>query len=147
MAGFFGDMKERCSQAVEIDEMEAEVFRVLLRFIYTDTVPEFETQEGEAVMVMAQHLFDAADRYGLDRLKIICVGKLSDGITVDTAAAMLALAEQHNCLQLKANCLEFILRKPATLDAVLATDGYEHLESSYPSVVIDLLKSARCRQV
>jgi speckle-type POZ protein len=46
MAGFFGDMKERCSQAVEIDEMEAEVFRVLLRFIYTDTMPEFETHEG-----------------------------------------------------------------------------------------------------
>jgi hypothetical protein len=75
--------------------------------------------------------------------KIICVGKLSSGITVDTAAATLALAEQHSCPQLKANCLEFILGTPGNLDAVLATDGYEHLESSYPSVVIDLLKSAR----
>jgi speckle-type POZ protein len=144
MAEFFGETKEKSSQAVAIDDMEVGVFKALLRFIYTDTVPEFEKQE-EALM--AEHLFAAADRYGLDRLKLICVGKLSSGISVHTAAMMLALAEQHSCSLLKAKCVEFILGGPEILNSVLETDGYKHLEASCPLVVIDLLKTARCRKI
>jgi speckle-type POZ protein len=91
---------------------------------------------------MAQHLLAAADRYGLDRLKMICEGKLFGGINVDTVATTLALAEQHDCPQLKAKCVGFIVRSPAVLDAVLATEGYKHLEASCPSVLADLLKSS-----
>lgn len=137
MAEFFGDMKEKCSQRVEIRDMEAAVFKALLQFIYTDTVAEFDEKETE-VTVIAQHLLAAADRYGLDRLKLICEGKLYGGINVDTAATTLALADVHNCPQLKAKCVEFIIRNPA----VLATEGYEHLEASCPSVLTDLLKSS-----
>ncbi|KAF7111033.1 hypothetical protein CFC21_111083 [Triticum aestivum] len=168
MAEFFGNMKEKCSQSVEIEDMEAEVFKALLKFIYTDTVPEFRHQaevdaeavytdsvpefeqqeevDAEAATVMAQHLLAAADRYGLDRLKLICARELSGGINIDTAATALALAEQHNCPELKATCADFIIRTSATLDAVLATEGFKHLEESCPLVVIDLLKSARGRK-
>uniref|UniRef100_M8CAY1 Speckle-type POZ protein n=1 Tax=Aegilops tauschii TaxID=37682 RepID=M8CAY1_AEGTA len=156
MAEFFGDMKDK--------DMESAVFKALVQFIYTDTVPEFRQQEwdGEAIYtdsapkleqqeeadtkagtVMTQHLLAAADRYGLDRLKLICAFKLSGGINVDTAATTLTLAEQHNCPELKARCVQFIIKTSATLDAVLATEGYKHLEASCPLVVIDLLRSAR----
>ncbi|XBI12919.1 hypothetical protein VPH35_139722 [Triticum aestivum] len=80
MAEFFGDMKEKSSWIVEIKDMEAAVFGALLEFIYTDNVPELD-RELEAVATMAQHLLAAADRYGLDRLKIICEGKLVGGIS------------------------------------------------------------------
>ncbi|VAI92233.1 unnamed protein product [Triticum turgidum subsp. durum] len=136
-------MKEKCSQDVKIDDMEAQVFKALLRFIYTDTVPEFENQE-DSVTLMAQHLFAAADRYGLDMLKLICS---DNGINVNTVATTLALAEQHSCSQLKANCVDFIISTPTILDAVLAMDGYKHLASSCPSVVTDLLKSACSRKI
>ncbi|VAI92232.1 unnamed protein product [Triticum turgidum subsp. durum] len=142
MAEFFGDMKETSSRFVEIKDMKAEVFEPLLYFIYTDPVLEFSLQH-ERVTMLAQHLLAAADRYGLDRLKQICEGKLSDGISVDTAATTLALAEQHNCPQLKVKCVDFIVSTPAILDAVLATDGYKHLEASCPTVLPELLKSAR----
>lgn len=141
MAQFFGDMKEKCSQRVEIKDMDPVVFRALLHFIYTDAVAELD-EKDEAATVIAQHLLAAADRYGLDRLKLICEGKLSGGIDVDTVATTLALAEQHNCPQLKAKCVGFIVRSPAVLDAVLATDGYKHLEACCPSVLADLLKSS-----
>ncbi|CAM0909316.1 unnamed protein product [Alopecurus aequalis] len=141
MAEFFGDMKEKCSPRVEIRDMEAAVFKALLHFIYTDVVAEFD-EKDEAATVMAQHLLAAADRYGMDRLKLICEAKLSSGISVDTAATTLALAEQHNCPQLKAKCVRFIVKSPAVLDAVLATEGYRHLEASCPSVLADLLKSS-----
>uniref|UniRef100_A0A8I6YRR2 BTB domain-containing protein n=1 Tax=Hordeum vulgare subsp. vulgare TaxID=112509 RepID=A0A8I6YRR2_HORVV len=125
--------------------MEAAAFRAMPHFIYTDTVPELD-QELEAVATMAQHLLAAADRYGLDMLKLICEIKLSGGITVDTAATTLALAEQLNCSQLKAKCVDFILSTPAVLDAVLATEGYKHLAASCPLVLADLLKSAHGRK-
>ncbi|XP_044958168.1 BTB/POZ and MATH domain-containing protein 1-like [Hordeum vulgare subsp. vulgare] len=141
MAQFFGDMKEKCSHRVEIEDMEAVVFKALLHFIYTDTVVEFD-EKGEEVTMLAQHLLAAADRYGLDRLKVICEGKLSDGINVDTAATSLALAEQHDCPRLKAKCVRFIIRNREVLDAVLATEGYKYLAASCPSVLADLLKSS-----
>ncbi|XP_051198438.1 BTB/POZ and MATH domain-containing protein 2-like [Lolium perenne] len=141
MAEFFGQMKEKCSEHVEVKDMDRAVFKAMLHFIYTDTVPELD-QRLEEVTTMAQHLLVAADRYGLDRLKRICEGKLSGGISVDTAATTLALAEQHNCSQLKAKCAEFIVSTPAVLDAVLATEGYKHLATSCPSVLADLLKSS-----
>ena len=150
MAEFFGHMKETSSQRVEINDIDAVVFKPLLYFIYTDSVEEFDQLESdrqhEALAILAQHLLAAADKYGLDRLKEICEGRLSDGITVDTAATTLALAEQHNCPQLKVKCVEFIVSTPEVLDAVLATDGYKHLEASCPMVLPDLLKSARGRK-
>ncbi|KAF7097256.1 hypothetical protein CFC21_099097 [Triticum aestivum] len=146
MAEFFGQMKERSSRDAEVKDMEAAVFKAMLHFVYTDTAPELADEKTETVTAMAQHLLAAVDRYGLDRLKLICEGRLSGGISVDTAATTLALAEQHNCSLLKAKCLEFIVRTPATLDAVMATDGYEHLEASCPLVLRELLKSARGRK-
>lgn len=161
MAEFFGDMNEKCSPSVKIEDMVPAVFNALLQFIYTDTVAEFGQQDEadeeaiykdtvpefgqkeEAGTMMAQHLLAAADRYGLDRLKLICVGELSGGINVDTAATTLALADQHNCPELKQKCVEFIIGTSVTLDAVLLTEGYKHLEASCPLVVIDLFKAAR----
>jgi speckle-type POZ protein len=85
MAEFFGQMKEKCSGHVVVKDMDRAVFKAMLHFIYTDTMPELD-QRLEEVATMAQHLLVAADRYGLDRLKLICEGKLSGGISVDTAA-------------------------------------------------------------
>ena len=63
-------MKE---SGVQIDGMRAEVFRHLLHFVYTDSLPEEEEGDGVA---MAQHLMEAADRYGMERLKLVCEDRL-----------------------------------------------------------------------
>ncbi|CAD6270059.1 unnamed protein product [Miscanthus lutarioriparius] len=73
MAEFFGEMQEKNSGRVEIQKMEAPVFGAMLRFIYTDEVPELdgkpEAAAAATATTLAQHLLVAADRYGLDRLK------------------------------------------------------------------------------
>ncbi|KAG2607847.1 hypothetical protein PVAP13_4NG300400 [Panicum virgatum] len=140
MAEFFGNMKEKASLCVEINDMEVEVFRTLLYFIYTDTAPELDQEGEQATLMMAQHLLEAADRYGLERLKRICVEKVYTDISVDTVATTLALAEQHGCSELKSRCMKFILATPENLQAVAATEGYKHLEASCPSVLTELLK-------
>ena len=60
MAEFFGGMNERSSQSVE--DMDADVFKVMLHFIYIDRAPKLD-EEAEMAMAMAQHLLAAADRY------------------------------------------------------------------------------------
>jgi speckle-type POZ protein len=53
---------------IKIDGMDAAVFRNLLHFIYTDTLPETAQED----LAMTQHLLVAADRYDVQRLKLIC---------------------------------------------------------------------------
>ncbi|CAN6173181.1 unnamed protein product [Urochloa humidicola] len=140
MAELFGDMKETASESVVIEDMEPEVFKALVQFIYTDTSPpELEEGQEEDAGSMAQHLLAAADRYGMERLKLMCEEKVCGGISADTAASLCVLAEQHGCDKLKAMCMEFMVATPANLRAVVATEGYKHLMASCPSVLSDLL--------
>ncbi|CAN6173176.1 unnamed protein product [Urochloa humidicola] len=135
MAELVGEMKER--EYVEVKNMKVEAFRAMLHFIYTDTVPELDQLKGEQAKAMAQRLLEAADRYGLKRLKRICVEKVCTAIDVDTVATTLALAEQYGCSKLKDRCMKFTM---ANLGAVSATEGYKHLEASCPWVLTELLK-------
>ncbi|CAL4916701.1 unnamed protein product [Urochloa decumbens] len=135
-AQLYGPMKERNTlKAIQINDMEADVFDALLSFMYTDNLPEMKEQDESA---MAQHLLVAADRYNLERLKLICEDKLCKHIDTDSAATILALAEQHNCHGLKDACHTF-LSSSSTLGAVMETDGFEHLTISCPRVLKELL--------
>ncbi|KAI4990696.1 hypothetical protein ZWY2020_039067 [Hordeum vulgare] len=157
----FGSMKEGSSTSdlVRIHDMEPQVFRALLCFVYTDSLPEMKTEEEpemkkeeapkmnneqeepemekEDENIMCQHLLVAADRYNMDRLKLVCEDKLCKYIDVGTAANMLALAEAHHCHVLKGACFDF-LRSAANLIPVVANDGFEHLRVACPSLVKEL---------
>jgi speckle-type POZ protein len=91
---------------------------------------------------LAQHLLAAADRYGLDSLKLVCEDKLCGGVDVGTVTTTLALADQLHCSQLNKRCIEFILASLENLDAVMATEGYKHLMATSPLLVNDLLRAA-----
>ncbi|GJM97724.1 hypothetical protein PR202_ga14673 [Eleusine coracana subsp. coracana] len=123
MVEFFGHMMEKHLQHVEIEDMEASVFGAMLQFIYTDSAPALDRQEDG--MAIAHHLLVAADRYGIDRLKLICQDRLYDGVGIETAASTLTLAEQHSCWLLKSKCVELISKN---LESVMATQqGYKNL--------------------
>lgn len=80
--------------------------------MYWDELPDMEELVGLntkwASTLMAQHLLAAADRYALERLRLLCESKLCEDVTINTVATTLALAEQHHCFQLKDVCLKFI---------------------------------------
>ncbi|XP_020107383.1 BTB/POZ and MATH domain-containing protein 1-like [Ananas comosus] len=139
-AELFGPMKENRMRRIKIDDMEAVVFKGLLHFIYSDSLPPLmEELAKESAVLMAQHLLAAADRYGLERLRLICESKLSQQVDAGTVATTLALAEQHHCRNLKAICLNFI-DSPEVFIAVMRTDGFEHLKTSCPALLENLLK-------
>ncbi|XP_077232059.1 BTB/POZ and MATH domain-containing protein 2-like [Tasmannia lanceolata] len=142
-AQLFGPMKDRNTECIKIEDMEAPVFKALLHFIYWDALPDMQDLSGLnskwASTLMAQHLLAAADRYGLERLRLLCEDELCKEIAINTVATTLALAEQHHCFELKALCLKFVAL-PENLRAVMQTDGFEYLETSCPAVLTELLE-------
>ncbi|PNT78341.1 BTB/POZ and MATH domain-containing protein 1 [Brachypodium distachyon] len=149
-AELYGGMAESAAdgRCVRVDDMRPEVFGHLLRFAYTDSLPEPSDQEDadDHAIAMAQHLMEAADRYGMERLKLACEDTLCRHVGAGTGATTLALAEQHGCHRLKEACFEFLLKSPDALCSVMATDDFDHLSRSCPSLLKELIckLAARC---
>lgn len=144
-AELYGPMREaRAGQRITIKDMQPAVFRALLHFIYTDSLPGSEDREGDKDTEMIRLLLVAADRYAMERLKMICQSILCDDLNVDTVATTLALADQHNCHKLKDACLEFVkISDDNTMDAVVATQGFKDLNVTCPSLIVEALEKRR----
>ncbi|VAI92151.1 unnamed protein product [Triticum turgidum subsp. durum] len=114
--------------------MDAEVFKALLQFIYTDSPPVILSAS------MAERLLVAADRYKLEELKLVCEDALCWHIDMSSVAVSLALAEKHDCSALRAACIQF-LSCPGNLESFMASDGFEKIRTCCPcpSALMDLV--------
>ncbi len=72
----------------------------MLRYVYTGRASNLDR--------MADDLLAAADKYALDRLKVMCEEALSASLSIDNAADVLILADLHSAEQLRAQSIEFI---------------------------------------
>ncbi|KAL6843299.1 hypothetical protein ACP4OV_027012 [Aristida adscensionis] len=138
-AQLFGQMKEGTAKRVTLEDMQPEVFEALLHFIYTDTLPDWEDLGNDDYCEINKLLLVAADRYAMDRLKLLCANALVEYLDVETAASTLALADQHNCERLKDVCIEF-MASSGEMDAVVATQGYAKLKRTCPAILVDVLE-------
>ncbi|CAO2142455.1 unnamed protein product [Urochloa humidicola] len=136
MAELYGGMKENGMCSLRINDVEPGVFEALLHFIYTDSLPEIDEHNE---VWMAQHLLEAADRYGLLRLKVMCEARLLKHINTSVLATTLTLAEQHGCQGLKEECFKF-MRSPGNTKAVMASEGFQHLRTSCPNLIEEMLE-------
>ncbi|KAJ3690510.1 hypothetical protein LUZ61_019674 [Rhynchospora tenuis] len=143
-AELFNSMVETNCKCIKIDDMNPQVFRGMLHYMYTDFLPDIEylVSEGTSDMniastILYQHLLVAADRYALDGLKALCEIRLRRTISVDTVVSLLDLAEQHNSRSLKEECLEFIA-EPKNFVKVALTKEYASLGNSCPSLLDEL---------
>ncbi|XP_044324089.1 BTB/POZ and MATH domain-containing protein 2-like [Triticum aestivum] len=139
-AELFGPMKESTAtaRAIHIEDTEPRVFKAMLAFIYSDSEPELEKEDGEDAMWQWPQLLIAVDRYNLQRLKLMCESKICGFIGVNTTTTILELAENHHCDGLRKACYNF-LGAPGNLRAVAATDGFDDLITSHPSVMKELI--------
>jgi speckle-type POZ protein len=87
-AGLLGAMKESaaCSR-VTIDDMSASTFKAMLFFIYTDELPNSHKYENQNV----GDLLVAADRYDLERLRLMCEKILAENMDAESAMPTLML--------------------------------------------------------
>ena len=91
-AMFSHDMEEKKNCRVEVKDVEPDVMAELLRFIYT----------GKTAANLAADLLAAADKYALERLKVMCEEALCNGLTVENVCDVLKIADLHSAEQLKA---------------------------------------------
>ncbi|XP_073354857.1 BTB/POZ and MATH domain-containing protein 1-like [Aegilops tauschii subsp. strangulata] len=129
-AELYGPMREaRPGQCITVKDMQPSIFRALLHFIYTDSLPGRGDFKGEENIEMIRLLLVAADRYAMERLKMVCQSILCEHLNVDTVSTTLALADQYNCDKLKDACLEFIkISDDNTMDAIVASQGFKDLK-------------------
>ncbi|XP_055461414.1 speckle-type POZ protein-like [Psammomys obesus] len=99
-AMFQHDMEERQKNHIEIKDLEPQVFKEMMGFIYTGKAPNLHT--------MAPGVLAAADRYGLEHLKVMCEDALCRDLSVENAAHTLILADLYSAEQLKMQTLDFI---------------------------------------
>ncbi|KAG0522303.1 hypothetical protein BDA96_07G025600 [Sorghum bicolor] len=128
---------------VQIEDMEAQDFEAFLHYVYTDSLPP--ESKGSAAAAMLPDLVAAANRYQMERLRLVCEEKLREFVDVTTVAVILAFAVDHHCLGLKEACLRF-LEDPENLREVVKTDGLEHLSKSCPSVLKDMIAKLAAAQ-
>ncbi|KAK9168332.1 hypothetical protein Syun_000472 [Stephania yunnanensis] len=138
-AQFYGTDADRNLDEIEMEDVEPSIFTAMLKFIYSDELPDTHEIVGFGLDRLEQ-LLVAADRFGLDRLKILCEAKLGEEITTDTVATTLALAVQHNCTQLKTVCLKFAAA-PGNLAVVMQSEGFRYLEQGHASLLSELLET------
>ncbi|XP_057192526.1 speckle-type POZ protein-like A isoform X3 [Triplophysa rosa] len=153
-AMFEHEMEESKKNRVDISDVEPEVFKEMMGFIYTGKAPNLEK--------MADSLLAAADKYALERLKVMCEEALCNSLSVENVADTLILADLHSAEQLKAQAIDFInrcsvLRQLGCKDGknwnsnhatdIMETAGWKSMIQSHPHLVAEAfraLASAQC---
>uniref|UniRef100_A0A0D9X7Q5 BTB domain-containing protein n=1 Tax=Leersia perrieri TaxID=77586 RepID=A0A0D9X7Q5_9ORYZ len=152
-AQFFGAMAMASvdgDRHVRIHDMKPAVFEAVLHFVYTDTLPPVgeagfrlsgrghlaklkELVAGGLSMkdrrVMVGEWLAAADRYDLERMRLLCEDMLCKTIDVANAATTLQLADRHHCPQLKASCIKYLIF-PGMMAAVVSTEGFREFKAA-----------------
>jgi len=136
-AMFEHEMKERQLNLVQIEDMDPEVMAEMLRFIYTGNAPHLDN--------MAADLLAAADKYALERLKVMCEESLCKNLNVENVSETLILADRHSAEQLKSQAIEFINNRHAT--DVMETPGWKQMVSSNPHLVAEAFKALATQQI
>ncbi|KAH9742655.1 btb/poz and math domain-containing protein 4 [Citrus sinensis] len=173
---FFDELEED-KQEIIISDLEPKVFKAMLHFIYRDTLTEdvdvdVATPSSSCMSsvsdTLTAKLLAAADRYGLERLRLMCGSHLCKDISVNSVAKILSLADEHHATELKAVCLRFAAENLADgiciyiqvmpevynqtsaaflVQAVMRSDGFEYLKENCPSLQSELLKTvAGCEE-
>ncbi|CAL5005158.1 unnamed protein product [Urochloa decumbens] len=135
-AQLLGSMADAKMESITLHDIAPDTFRVMLRFMYTDAFPE-DSELGDSPKERLQDLFTAADRFALDRLKLLCARKMWEDVSAETICAILACAETYNCQELKKKCIDFFADEKNFRNAVL-TDGSVQLVLKFPSILAEL---------
>ena len=129
-AMFKDDTEENKKNRIEIHDLEPQVFKMMMDFIYTGKAPHLHSK-ADAVLA-------AADKYGLAHLKVICERILCRDLSVENAAHTLIVADRHSAVHLKTQALDFIT---AHASQVSETSSWKTVVDSSPHLLPELYGS------
>jgi len=123
-AMFNTQMKEKISNEVHIDDVKPDVMAVLLQFLYTGKVSNFDK--------FAMDLFIAADKYQIESLKKLCETKLVMSIGIENCFSLLIMGDTYSPA-IKKSALSFLIKNKNRIEL-------EDNLVEYPSLMMELLK-------
>ena len=97
---FSHDMKESATRIIDMRDIEPDVVKEFLTYLYTYDSPNIKNY--------ADSLLDFAEKYQLPHLKSLCEQRLSYDLQIDNAAKVLLQAHTYGAKQLKQNALLYI---------------------------------------
>ncbi|EYB81547.1 hypothetical protein Y032_0380g347 [Ancylostoma ceylanicum] len=134
-AMFEHNMTESERNEVAIDDVEPDVLREMLCFMYTGNSPSVDQ--------MAQHLIAAADKYHLDRLKVMCEQALCAALTAENACVTLVLADLYSAEQLRTHAINYI---NVNATEVMNSEGWKDLVKEHPTLLAEVFKALATQQ-
>ena len=99
-AMFTHDMKENEENKVEIKDFNCQVFKEMLRYIYTGGIDKIETIVDDLLLI--------ADKYMLEGLTKICENNLIKNLSNENVLDYLMFANKYNLSRLKKMAIIFI---------------------------------------
>lgn len=115
-AMFSHDTQENISNCMCITDLDYETVEEMLLYIYTGKAPHLNS--------IADKLLLAADKYGLEILKEMCIEYMIDHMTIEKAVKTYILADRLNADRLKSQTIEFIIDNNGE---VIKTNDWKHL--------------------
>ena len=126
---FDSEMKESASNEVEVPDVAADVFKAMLQYIYGGLSPK-------SMVDVSHGLLAAADKYGLDELKMACESFICGRLQTTNVIEALLLAEKYDCQRLMNRGIPLFRANSATLKK---SKDWAKLRSS-PDLVLKLLE-------
>jgi speckle-type POZ protein len=118
--------QEGLTKTVHIDDMEPDVFKEMLRYLYTGKVPQLEK--------MTESLFVAADRFQIQGLKFLCQQRMLSKLNKNNAIRYLVLAHLHSFPELVERCYGVIV---SDAKDIRVQPEWKQLGQSYPHLFFE----------
>jgi len=123
MAMLNAPMSEALTSKVYIDDIDIDVMRELIKFMYTDVISSFTVLDS-----MLYELYGAASKYQVHGLVSICEGRMIETLGNTNCLPVFKIADTYDAEKLKASVMHYIVQH--YMD-VCATEGYKQIVSNY----------------
>ncbi|GBN07362.1 TD and POZ domain-containing protein 4 [Araneus ventricosus] len=135
-AMFNGDMMEKTSKCVPIQDISGNTMRKLLSYIYTDKVGKLEGQG-------AVDLYKAADKYELMELKKRCATFINSALSKTNVCYILTVSDMHYDQDLKQEVQNFIISQGAEF---LTSDEWRGFKKEHPLLALETVERMVCEK-
>ena len=128
-AMFQSDMKENRTKTVSIKDVNPEVLKEMLQFIYNGATSQ------NVLKLKTAELLAAAEKYQIDCLKEICEDQLCSMLKVRNSIASLLLGDMHQAFKLRRMALQMVAKN---LTSIVPTEEYQDLVKNHQALVAEI---------